>query len=128
LDVLQDTLTVLNQALLASSDSIPTASAGGITTDKKMKQEEEGRVVVEKKFKDDLSSSLSDLEYTALLEQAKQAEDFGIQYLEHSIKFASDPTNGPTFKRKSKESYVQAASIREIANSKLPASLNTPRA
>jgi hypothetical protein len=107
LDVLQDTLTVLNQDLSVSSESIPTASARGVTTDKKRKQEEEGRAA-EKKFKDDLSSSLSDLGYAALLEQANQAEDFGLQYLEYSIKFASDPTNGPTFKRKSEESYVRA--------------------
>jgi hypothetical protein len=125
LDILQDTLTVLNQALSASSDSIPTASAGGITTDKKRKQKEEGQAA-EKKFKDDLSSSLSDLGYGALLEQANQTEDFGLRYLEHPIKFASDPTNGPTFKRKSEESYVRAALIRAIANSNLPASLNTP--
>jgi hypothetical protein len=38
LDVLQDTLTVLNQDLSASSESIPTASAGGVTTNKKRKQ------------------------------------------------------------------------------------------
>ena len=81
---------------------------------------------LEEKFKDDLSSSMSDLGYSALLEQANQAEDFGLRYLEHSIKFASDPINGPMFQRKSEESYERARSIREIANSKVPASLNTP--